>query len=274
MVNLNDITTYYSSQPKVKKFLREGRGQGAGKDYVPWIKTHEFSSKGRATRIFGVKTNRIHHLQSDNQYRAFLIFEFCKMLSDIRESFPLLDAYEVIDEKDDLRFDKFRDKDSGDLFVITTNFLLTVVDSDGSEKYVARSVKNTSELKRKTTWEKLEIERRYWKQRQIDWKVITEKELPRQLAKNIEWVRETLLSDSEENIDKESCSLILLRYLLENAEIPLNEVIKTFERQEGLKKGTGLFLFRYLVAKREVEINMNCPINLSSNVLDLILTLR
>src|SRR5690625_6392131 len=59
-------------------------------------------------------------------YRAFLLFEFNSKVIDIRESFPLLDVMEVIDDKEDLRFDKFTDRETKEPYVLTTNFLLTV----------------------------------------------------------------------------------------------------------------------------------------------------
>lgn len=267
-MNRMNIPSYYASNAKVQKYIKEGRGMGIGKDYIPWTKTHEFSSKGRATRLLGIRTGRIHHLQSDNQYRAFLSFEFFENILDIRETFPLLDVMEVIDTED-LRLDKFRDKETKEAFVITTNYLLTVVEPDGSEKLVARTVKNTSELKRKITWEKLEIENRYWKAKNISWKVITEKQLPRQLAKNIEWVRETLLEGSEGDLDKEQLSITLLGYLLENDEYPVKEVLKLFDKQEDLPKGSAIFLFRYLLAKKEIRTDMSKAIDLSTTVKNL-----
>lgn len=266
-----NFSSYYASNAKVQKYIKEKRGMGVGKEYIPWTKTHEFSSIGRVSRCLGIKTHRIHHLLSDNQYRAFLIFEFSNRVLDIRESYPLLDVMEVVDHNEDLRLDKFRDKETKEGYVITTNFLLTVKEPDGSERYVARTVKNTSELKRKITWEKLEIERRYWSQKGIDWKIITEKQLPRQLAKNIEWIRETMLKGSEGDLDKEQLSLVLLKHLLENDELPLKETLKIFDKNEGLTKGSGLFLFRYLLAKKEIRIDMTNTIDLSSRVTDLFL---
>ncbi|MEC5424276.1 TnsA endonuclease N-terminal domain-containing protein [Virgibacillus sp. C22-A2] len=263
--------TNHWSKEKLERYKKEGRGKGVGAEYKPWQNTYEFSSKGRATRLYGVKTGRIHQLHSDNQYRAFLLFEFNSMVIDIRESFPLLDVQEVIDDKEDLRFDKFTDKVTKEPYVLTTNFLLTVKDNDGEEMDIARTIKNTTELKRKITFEKLEIERRYWQQKGIDWKVITEKQLPRQLAKNIEWVRETLLEGREGNLDKNELSIIMLRFLLDNDELPLKEVLKTFDKTEGLQKGSGLFLFRYLIAIKEIGVDMTKPIDLSSRVTDLLL---
>ncbi|MCM3571198.1 TnsA endonuclease N-terminal domain-containing protein [Neobacillus mesonae] len=259
------------SKEKLARYLKEGRGQGEGANYLPWRYTYEYSSKGRVCRLFGLKTKRIHHLQSDNQYRAFLLFEFNSDVTDIRESYPLLDVLEVIDNKEDLRFDKFADKETKEPFVMTTNFLLTVKDANGKEKYVARTVKNTTELKRKITFEKLEIERRYWLEKNIDWKVITEKQLPRQFAKNIEWVRETLLEGSEGSLNKEELSLSLLKFLIENGELQLREVLKLFDKAAGIEKGSGLFLFRYLLAKKEFRLDMTKPIDFSAKIIDLML---
>lgn len=258
------------SKAKLERYIKEGRGQGVGADYRPWTNTYEFSSKGRATRMFSSKTNRIHQLHSDNQYRAFLLFEFNSTVTDIRESFPLLDVMEVIDDKEDLRFDKFTDKQTGEPYILTTNFLITLQDTNGTEKYIARSIKNTTELNRKITFERLEIEKRYWLEKGIDWKIMTQKELPRQLAKNIEWVRETLLEGGEGEFDKEGLSVLMLRYLLENDELPVREVLRRFDTTEDLEKGSGLFLFRYLIAKHEIKVDMTKRIDLSLMVKELI----
>jgi len=267
------VSSYYESSAKVQRYIKEGRGQGFGVDYIPWTMTHEYSSKGRATRLLGVKIPRIFHMQSDLQYRAFLLFEFQSKSSliDIRETFPLLDVMEVVDDTTNLRLDKFRDKKTNEPFVITTNFLLTVKDVGGSERYIARTIKNTTELKRKITWEKLEIERRYWNEKGVEWKIITEKQLSRQLAKNIEWVRETLLEGNVDGIDKERLSTLLLRELYYNENQPIKQVLKKFDKNEGLQKGTGLFLFRNLIAKKEVRVDMRQVIDFSSTVGKLIL---
>jgi len=253
---------------KIKRYIKEGRGQGTGKNYIPWTKTYsrEFSSKGRVTRVMGVKTQRIHYLQSDNQYRAFLTFEFCPAVIDIRESFPLLDVYEIIDEIDDLRFDKFRDKGTKEPYALTTNFLLTVNQND-DKRLIARSIKNVSELNRKITWEKLEIERRYWAARNIDWKLITNKELSNQRAKNIEWVRETLFEDRLV-IDDELTEK-LFQHCLQNRQHNLRGVLSAFDNRESLNKGTALYLFRYLVATNQLKINMHQPIQFNKKVQEL-----
>ncbi|MEK5233469.1 TnsA endonuclease N-terminal domain-containing protein [Lysinibacillus sp. FSL K6-0232] len=264
------VSSYYSTSIKVQKYLKEGRGQGIGINYIPWTKTSDYSSLGRATRIKGIKIPRIFHLQSDIQYRAFLLFEYHSSVIDIRETYPLLDVMETINI-DDLRFDKYRDKDTNEPFVIITNFLLTLRDEKGKERLIARTVKNTSELKRKITWEKLEIERRYWSEKGIEWKVITEKQMPRILAKNLEWIRETLLEGNEEEFDKDLLSTHLLSELFNNDHLPVRNVLRQFDKTEGLAKGTGLFLFRYLIAKKDIRVNLYQLIDLSETVKNLTL---
>ncbi|MBV6682351.1 TnsA endonuclease N-terminal domain-containing protein [Bacillus sp. JRC01] len=89
-----------------------------------------------------------------------MLFEFNSTVIDIRESFPLLDVMEVINDKGNLRFDKFTDKETMEPYILTTNFLLTMKDTSGDVMEIARTVKNTTELKRKIAFEKLEIQRR------------------------------------------------------------------------------------------------------------------
>lgn len=249
---------------KVKRFIKEGRGQGTGRDYVPWVKTSDYSSKGRATRIQGIKTQRIHHLHSDNQLRAFFIFEYSDAIIDIRESYPLLDVMEVIDDKEGLRLDKFTDADGYPL-VICTTFLLTMRGEGGEERLVARSVKNTSELAKKITLEKLEIERRYWEARGVDWKIITEKQLPRQFCENIEWCRETLLEEMQEG----ELAQAMLAYIQSEPFTQIKMLLNQFEYEQQLEPGKALWLFRYLLATKCLEVNIENAINLAATLEEL-----
>ncbi|QAS59597.1 TnsA endonuclease N-terminal domain-containing protein [Clostridium septicum] len=117
----------------------------------------------------------------------FYIWEWDKQVVDIREHYPLLDLEEIL-ELDDINLDLFRDKETREVYVITTTFLLTVKESDGTINYYARSVKSKEELCKRTTMEKLEIERRYWEAKGIHWAIVTEDNVPELKAKNIEWI--------------------------------------------------------------------------------------
>jgi len=71
--------------------------------------------------------------------------------------------------------------------VITTDFIIDVNLSGKYQKY-AISVKYANELDDSRTIEKQEIERRYWESKSIKWFIITEKEIPKILVRNIKWL--------------------------------------------------------------------------------------
>lgn len=260
------------TKAKLDRYIKEGRGQGEGINYIPWIKIHEFSSKGRATRIHGLKTNRIHHLHSDNQLRAFLLFEWSDKVIDIRESYPLLDLMEVVDKKDDLRLDRFVDKETGEPYILTTNFLVTMQNEDGDIEYFARAIKNYSELNKKSTIEKFEIERRYWLAKGVNWKVVTNKEINRQFCKNIEWVRETLIQEGNGVSEIEKLSEELVFFFRNSQQIRIKDLLKQFEDINELDIGVGLYLFRYLIGKKLIQIDMRNKIDINKKVEDLIVS--
>lgn len=231
------------------------------------LKITTFSSKGRATRIYGYKTKRIHHLQSDNQLRFFLMLEWHDKVKDIKENIELKDIEATLDNADDLRLDKFSHKETGELFQLHTNFLITIGRNNGEEQ-VAISVKSLSELERRTVIEKMETERRYWIAKGVKFYVITEKEIDKQFVDNIKWVREVLIDKNIEG--KKELGERLYYFLQENNQGKLNDVLAEFDDNVGAKKGTALFIFRYLLGTKEIGVDMKKSIDLNEYILDLI----
>ena len=154
---------------KLDRWIKEGRGQGEGENYKPWLTIQDFPSMGRVTRVFGWTTNRIHHFFSDTQLKYFYLLDWEERVIDIREHYPLIDLEVVLKNTSDLKLDKFIDKKTKEPYILTTTFLITLLNPDGQKSFAARSIKYASELSKKTTIEKLEIERRYWKSQGIDW---------------------------------------------------------------------------------------------------------
>ena len=67
------------------RYLKEGRGQGSGSSYKPWIYIHDFPSRGVSARIMGRTTGRIHHLLSRNEEHYFYLLDADPSVLDIRE---------------------------------------------------------------------------------------------------------------------------------------------------------------------------------------------
>ncbi len=74
-----------TNQTTIEKRINEGRGQGRGGDYQPWLLIQDVPSQGLATRIKGWKTKRVHHLLSNLELSYFYILEWSPVVFDIRE---------------------------------------------------------------------------------------------------------------------------------------------------------------------------------------------
>ena len=241
------------------------------------LKVTTFSSKGRVTRIFSYKTNRIHHLQSDNQLNVFLLLEWNDEVINIEENVELNDLEENLDNIEELRLDKFKDKETEKVYQLHTNFLITTLDKKGKEEQIALSVKSISELERNIVIEKMEIERRYWRSKGIKFFVVTNKEINKQVINNIKWVREVGVSEAirrngnkEEFKENQKLKELLYYFLQKNKSEILEKVLKIFDFEKSLKEGTALYLFRYLIWSKEISINMESKINLNLKIEDII----
>lgn len=154
--------TYSSSEIKVQKWLKEGRGSGRGRDYKPWLTVRDLPSDGRSHRIFGHKSQRIHHFLSDLELAAFFVLEWHQDTEDIREQFPLRTEDTLALAKDlGISHPSYR----GIPQIMTSDFLINTRSAQ-RPKFVLQA-KYSEALQDARTIEKLELERRYWQQKSI-----------------------------------------------------------------------------------------------------------
>lgn len=259
---------------KLDRWIKEGRGQGEGENYKPWLTIQDFPSMGRVTRVFGWTTNRIHHFFSDTQLKYFYLLDWEERVIDIREHYPLIDLEVVLKNTSDLKLDKFIDKKTKEPYILTTTFLITLLNPDGQKSFAARSIKYASELSKKTTIEKLEIERRYWTAKGINWGIVTNKDINDVRAKNIEWIHSAMTSDDCNGLSKDDFDELLdaLLYRLIDNQQNIRKIISEFEKDYSLDAGVGLLLFKHLIAGKRIAFNMDKPINLNESGSSLRLT--
>ena len=105
---------------------------------------------------------------------------------------------------------------------MTTDFIVTL--ADGSEH--ARCIKYAQDLEDPRTVEKLEIERLFWAQSHIDWKIITEKEVDETVAENIEWFHPKKNASSLKPITEQEIEVVRMEIEVEvfAGFRPLNEI--------------------------------------------------
>lgn len=220
--------------------------------YKSAIKVSDFSSKGTVSRVFSKKTGRIHHLLSVLETSVFTLLDFNKNVIDINEHYELYDVRELIDDLD-IDFSSFKDKNKND-YKISTTFLITL---KNNEK-VAISCKNYSELYKNNVQLYLEIQRGYWKRKNIEWGIVTNKDINEIKLKNIKWLN--LSKDMPINID-------IYREILDsldNFKGNLKEFIEFISIIHNYKEEEILATFKNMIIEEIILINLDKELTLSS----------
>lgn len=240
--------------------IKEGRGQGELSEYKPWITIHDLASKGVVSRVLGLKTGRVHHLLSRNETAYFLILDSSDKVIDIREQFPLLGVDETVRIAAAAGIRHPRDPKSLYPYVLTSDFVITTRNG-----ICVRSVKEACELSDLRVREKLEIERRYWAERNVDWKIVTEEGIDFQKARNLEWLRKgtylhRMLPDGLE--EAEVLSYFLELY--EDSSLAVCDVASLTEEAFSLKGGAGILAYQQLVVSGRIRVDLALPMDIVS----------
>ena len=240
--------------------IKEGRGQGTLAEYKPWITIHDLASKGVVSRVLGLKTGRVHHLLSRNEAAYFFILDASDRVIDIREQFPLLGVDETVRIAEAAGIRHPRDPKSLYPYVLTSDFVITTEDG-----IYVRSVKESAELSSRRVREKLEIERRYWTERGVDWKIVTEDRIDFQKAKNLEWLRKhTYLKQMLPDSSGEEEVLAYFQELYEDTCLPVCDIAAMTEEAFSLGGGAGILAYQHLIAGGRIEVNLSLPIDTGS----------
>ncbi|MDJ0691610.1 MAG: TnsA endonuclease N-terminal domain-containing protein [Xenococcaceae cyanobacterium MO_188.B32] len=245
------------TQAKFERYVKEGRGKGSGKHYKPWITIQDFPSKGRVSRSPGWKSDRVHHFMSDWELRFFYLLEWSDAVKDIKEQYPLLDldlAFSIADEMG-IKYPKDRKSDTP--YVLTTDFMLTV--KQGTKPIqIARTVKLAKELEKKRVLELLQLEQRYWDRQNIDWAVVTEQEISKIFADNIKWIHSAYKWELAAENNNENCYYLsnILKERLTTKKTKINTITTALDKEIGIRSGTSLSLFKHLIARKEIIVDM------------------
>lgn len=244
---------YWNSEVKNERWIKQGRGQGLVKDYKPWLTVRDVPSQGRAHRIFGHLTQRNHHLLSDLELATFLLLQWRQSTTDIREQFPL---DPLITTRICADIGVVHAAHSGVNQIMSSDFLVN--SNDQNLPLFALQVKPSSELENPRTIEKLEVEKRYWAQKDVPWFLITEKQIPKVVFSNIEWLYN--LQHEELNGQQEIQHFEqFVTWLKQTPELTLIDLCKQLDTAYSLELGESLYQLRSMLAKRYFHFDILIP---------------
>jgi hypothetical protein len=251
-----------TTKATIKNRIKQGRGAGRLAEYKPWLHIQDVPSRGLASRVSGWKTNRVHHFLSLLELYYFFVFEWALVVVDIREQYALLPLEETLDIAKKCGIHHPYDPKTKHPVVMTTDFVNTVRrgPQDLDEPC---TVKYSGDLISRRTLEKLEIERRYWECRKMKLKILTESNVPKVLAKNVQWVHAYRCLQDFTELDELTFSLIASNLIaaLRKQAAPLSQITLSLDDQLGLEVGTCLSIVRHLISNRHLRVDMLKAIN-------------
>lgn len=236
--------------------IKEGRGNGIGRHYIPWLKVKDVPSRGRATRVKGWKTGRIHHLLSDLESNHFHLLEWDDTVTDIREQFPL-PFEETMEIANRLNYPHPYNRKEKAIVVMTTDLVVNY-----GNRVVAMTCKYRNDLRDPRVREKLKIEKEYWRRLGVEWKIGTERQIPRELVENILFVHQAYHLDEIWPPISSAQKIVLLQEMLKRFTrgISAEEVTTKLDGLLNLPVGTSLYVFRHFIARKVLLVDMSKPI--------------
>jgi hypothetical protein len=133
------------TEAAIDRCIEEGRGQGRGYDYKPWLLVQDVASQGLASRIKGWKTKRVHHLHSNLELNYFYLLEWSSIVCDIREQYPLLPLEETLAIAEQCGISHPKDPKTQEPIVMVTDFCITVRQKIGVAEQI-RTLKSAKDL--------------------------------------------------------------------------------------------------------------------------------
>ncbi len=231
--------------------LNDGRGQGRGSNYVPFIQANDnkVASEGWLTRTLGWKSERIHHTLSRHEYEYLLVQEWSDVIVETREQYPLsFELTQKIANKLNIAHPFYN---GGDV-VMSTDFMHSYYNKNGELIDEPRTVKPISKLTKRTI-ELFEIERRYFQELGMTWKIIYDKPKPVNLIQNIDWLYDAKRLNRP-GIDLDVVKMVqdpLLRMLMElGTKNGISKACLIADKQLGLENGSSMFIMKHMLANK------------------------
>lgn len=144
--------------------IKEGRGQGEGPNYKPWLRVKDVKSRGRRHRTFSVKFGRTLHLMSDLEDKTKSQAEWRDDVVDLREQVPLFPLSETQAIAKAFGYRHPRPPGAKHDIIMTTD-QVWLIQTGAGRFYQPISVKYRKDIDDPRVEQKNEIEAEYWRRR-------------------------------------------------------------------------------------------------------------
>lgn len=239
-----------------------------------YVRVSDARKMGRRYIYFCHKQKRIVHLLSSGEYRAYQNLIWLPSTLEIREQMPL-DLNITLRLSAELGFIHPRDWKENTAHVMSTDFLVLTMNPVTQKKYhTAYSFKYSNQLFKKIggkferknlrTWQKLAIEKSYWNEKGIDYRIITELDAPKSLAANIDWFKTEHAQVSP--AEMETFSLLFIESWKTNRRLSIEEHLQFIVKRLSITFNRAQSIFKYVALHKILPLNLASRLTLQSPV--------
>ncbi len=87
------------------------------------------------------------------------------------------------------------------------------------------------------------------------------------MVKNIEWIHSSLYTYEERGLTENSlenyCNILIDKF--RDSKYSIRKITSDFDKENNVSDGTGLFIFKYLLASKHIYIDMNELIDITES---------
>ncbi|MBW8191822.1 TnsA endonuclease N-terminal domain-containing protein [Neiella marina] len=225
--------------------------------YKSFFSIRQTNKIGRRHRKFCPRQKRLVELMSDGEHHSYLALIWHPNTREVMDQYAL-DIDETMSIAGMLDITHPQKWETNEAIVMTTDFVVRRTCSSNGIKTIAYSFKYWNKIykedqngsaipKNLRTWQKFAIEREYWHRREIEYRLITERDATKVMAWNLAYFASEYEAEVSENELKDFCHSFI-RVWSDNPLLELQDIISaaatelktTFQRAQTLLKKAGL----------------------------------
>ena len=248
---------------KLSSWHKEGRGQGEGPRYKPWLTAQDFpGSLGRSHRVPSPKLGRHVELLSDVEEAAFLIVERSQAVSEAKEQYPFnRNLSQAVAHALGIRHPHYP---GTNIPCVMTIDLLVTVHRPRDTVLIGIDCKTRDKAEDPRVLEKFELTRAILAESGSKHVVFFDSHIPKQLVRNLKWIASgrpkpyEVLPYPDYLIDITQC---MYRHLSSTVfgDRPLRAVCKEFDEANSHEPSTGFRAAKLLIDSYLLDVELNGP---------------
>lgn len=240
--------------------------------YSPWVRVTDVRKLARRHLHRCDKQNRIVHLLSDGEYRAYQILLWRPNVISVFEQVPL-DLDITLDIARELKVVHHRNYKNNAAYVVSTDFIVQHADiQTGQISTTAYCFKYWDQLfeindygdvvlKGGRTIQKLKIEREYWRRKGIEFKLISEQDTTKERCWNLDWFSQEWDAKLEPQLKIDFSEAFLESWYLDSLS-PIQNHIDYALNRHAIKAKTGITLFKVCALEQILPLDLSQKLKL------------